>query len=67
MAFQWFKEMSKEAQERTKAWFASVIPLGGDMGQPEDAANLNVFLASDMSRFINGQTIAVDGGLLMTR
>jgi 3-oxoacyl-[acyl-carrier protein] reductase len=37
------------------------------MGSTEDAANLNVFLASDMSKFINGQLLSVDGGLLMVR
>ncbi|HCN89412.1 MAG TPA: hypothetical protein DIT28_09555 [Oxalobacteraceae bacterium] len=32
----------------------------------EDVANLAVFLASDLSSFITGQTIAVDGGFLNT-
>ena len=30
-----------------EAWAKQVLPLGGKMGVPEDAANLNVFLASD--------------------
>ncbi len=34
------------------------------LGQPEDVANAVVFLASDKSAFITGQTLAVDGGLL---
>ncbi|RLD23862.1 MAG: 3-oxoacyl-[acyl-carrier-protein] reductase [Bacteroidetes bacterium] len=33
-------------------------------GQPDDVANLCVFLASDMSTYITGQTINVDGGML---
>lgn len=33
------------------------------MGTPEDAAALVAFLASDDSRYINGQVIAIDGGL----
>ncbi len=33
-------------------------------GTPEDVANLCVFLASDMSSYITGQTINVDGGML---
>jgi 3-oxoacyl-[acyl-carrier protein] reductase len=33
-------------------------------GTPEDVANLCLFLASDMSAYITGQTINVDGGML---
>jgi NAD(P)-dependent dehydrogenase (short-subunit alcohol dehydrogenase family) len=33
------------------------------MGAPEDAAALIAFLASEDSRYINGQVIAIDGGL----
>ena len=36
-------------------------PLG-DVGRPEDIAGLVHFLLSDESRWITGQTIAVDGG-----
>ena len=35
----------------------------GRVGMPEDVADAVVFLASDASRFITGQTIGVDGGL----
>lgn len=35
----------------------------GRLGQPEDIAAVAVFLASDMSRFVSGATIAVDGGI----
>ncbi|MCL4464969.1 MAG: 3-oxoacyl-ACP reductase FabG [Chloroflexi bacterium] len=38
-------------------------PLGR-MGEPEDMAGLAIFLASDESAFITGQTIAADGGFL---
>lgn len=34
------------------------------MGKPEEIADAAVFLASDLSRFITGQTLRVDGGLL---
>jgi 3-oxoacyl-[acyl-carrier protein] reductase len=37
------------------------IPMGF-LGQPEDVANLVVFLASDQARYITGTTIQVDGG-----
>ena len=33
------------------------------MGQPEDVADLVVFLASDESRYITGQMVAIDGGM----
>jgi NAD(P)-dependent dehydrogenase (short-subunit alcohol dehydrogenase family) len=34
------------------------------LGEPRDAAALCAFLAADESRFINGQIISCDGGLL---
>jgi NAD(P)-dependent dehydrogenase (short-subunit alcohol dehydrogenase family) len=42
--------------------FARITPMGR-VGVPEDVAGAAVFLASDASRFVTGQTIAVDGGL----
>ena len=32
-------------------------------GTPEDVANVCVFLASDMSSYVTGQVINVDGGM----
>jgi 3-oxoacyl-[acyl-carrier protein] reductase len=47
-------------------WFAEQnIPLGHH-GDPEDIANLVVFLASDRAKFITGQAINVDGGMVKT-
>ena len=45
---------------------ASFIPMGR-VGEPEDIADVAVFLASDAARYITGQTIVVDGGLLPGR
>ncbi len=39
------------------------MPMG-ELGTPEDAAALVAFLASDDSRYINGQTIIIDGGMM---
>ena len=45
---------------------ARVIPLGGKLGDPDrDMAPVLVFLVSDGARFITGQTLAVDGGLMI--
>jgi 3-oxoacyl-[acyl-carrier protein] reductase len=45
---------------------ARFIPMGR-VGEPEDIADVAVFLASDAARYITGQTIVVDGGLLPGR
>lgn len=34
-------------------------------GTPEDVANIATFLASDMSSYVSGQVIQVDGGMNM--
>jgi len=44
--------------------YIKLIPLGRP-GKPEDVANAVLFLASDKSDWITGQTIHVNGGLLM--
>jgi len=49
-------------QEVVKGWTDN-IPLKRG-GQPEDIANASVFLASDMSAYISGQTLNVCGGML---
>lgn len=60
--------MSPEQLEAHDRGMAMMIPLGGRLGDPDaDMAPVLVFLASDASRFITGQTLAVDGGLMMVR
>ena len=57
-------EMTGSLGDDTIAQWNKMIPLGRP-GTPEDVANLTVFLASDMSSYISGQTINVCGGLHM--
>ncbi|HLN17914.1 MAG TPA: SDR family NAD(P)-dependent oxidoreductase [Acidimicrobiales bacterium] len=40
------------------------IPLGR-VGEPDDVADVVVLLCSDLTRYINGQNIVVDGGMLL--
>lgn len=50
--------------EEMKKGTIAVIPAGR-MGVPEDIANAVVFLASDKSDYITGQTLVVDGGYIL--
>jgi 3-oxoacyl-[acyl-carrier protein] reductase len=59
------KELGMSAPEVMK-WFAEQnIPLGHH-GDPEDIANMVAFLASDKAKFVTGQAINVDGGMVKT-
>jgi len=56
-------EMTGALDEKTVQEWRDAIPLKRG-GTPDDVANLCIFLASDMSGYITGQTINVDGGML---
>jgi len=56
-------EMTDALDEKTVQSWRDAIPLKRG-GSPEDVANACVFLASDMSTYITGQTVQVDGGML---
>lgn len=49
--------------EKTEEWL-NQTPLGR-FGEPSEVADLVVFLTSDRASYITGQTMAIDGGLLM--
>ena len=56
-------EMTAKLDADTVQGWRDAIPLKRG-GTPEDVANLCVFLASDMSAYITGQTLNVDGGMI---
>ncbi|AQX54015.1 3-oxoacyl-[acyl-carrier-protein] reductase [Priestia flexa] len=57
-------DMTDELPEEVKAEMLKQIPLAS-FGDPQDIANIVSFLATDASRYITGQTIHVDGGMVM--
>jgi len=57
-------EMTGSLDEKVVQEWRNSIPLKRG-GTPEDVSNLTVFLASDMSAYITGQTLNVCGGMLM--
>lgn len=59
MTAPWFQFMPDQ-EER----FVKGTPVGR-VGDPEDVADVVVFLCSDMARFVTGQNIVVDGGLTL--
>jgi 3-oxoacyl-[acyl-carrier protein] reductase len=57
-------EMTEVLDQDVVASWRNSIPLKRG-GQPVDVANATVFLASDLSAYITGQTLHVCGGMLM--
>ena len=56
-------EMTEELGEETIKQYFEAIPLKRG-GTPEEIANTCVFLGSDMSSYLTGQVLNVDGGML---
>ena len=57
-------DMTAKLTDEVKAEWTKKIPLRRG-GTPEDVANIALFLASDLSSYVSGQVIQVDGGMNM--
>jgi 3-oxoacyl-[acyl-carrier protein] reductase len=57
--------MTDDLPETVKAGMLQSIPLGR-FGRPEEVAHVVAFLACEESAYLTGQTIHVDGGMVMT-
>ena len=57
-------DMTGEMPTNLKEELSKKIPIG-KIGQPHNIASAALFLASDEAEYITGQTISVDGGLLI--
>lgn len=58
-------KMTEQLPKELVEQYSANIPLAR-LGQPSDVANLVAFLSSDMSDYITGQVINVDGGMVMS-
>ena len=57
-------DMTAQISEEHQKQLLELIPLR-EFGHPEDVADAVCFLASDAARYITGQTLQVDGGMVM--
>jgi 3-oxoacyl-[acyl-carrier protein] reductase len=57
-------DMTAVLSDKIKEDMVGNIPLAR-MGSPDDVAQAVLFLASDNASYITGQTINVDGGMVM--
>lgn len=57
-------DMTDELTEESRDALLSQIPLAR-LGKPEDIANVVRFIASDDSAYMTGQTLNIDGGMVM--
>ncbi|GAB2561580.1 3-oxoacyl-[acyl-carrier-protein] reductase [Gracilibacillus alcaliphilus] len=57
-------DMTDKLTEEQREQMLALIPLN-KLGEAKDVANVALFLASEQSNYITGQTIQVDGGMVM--
>lgn len=58
-------DMTKVLSDKVKDAVIETVPMKR-IGEPDEVANLVLFLASDLSNYITGQVINVDGGMVMS-
>ncbi len=58
----WYDAQTPEKQRESDEGRRQTLALGGKMGTAEEAADINVFLLSDLSRYLTGQIFYADGG-----
>ncbi len=56
--------MTQKLPEEVRKKMLELVPMGR-MGSPDDVADVVYFLASDLSRYVTGQVITIDGGMVM--
>ncbi len=56
--------MTSELKEEMRAALLKQIPLGS-FGEAEDIAGAALYLASPAARYVTGQVLTVDGGMVM--
>ncbi len=57
-------DMTADMTDEAKTALLQNVPLGA-LGEPDDVAHVALFLASPGARYITGQVLNVDGGLVM--
>jgi len=57
--------MTDKLTEEQRLAMLKFVPLNR-MGQPQDVANVVLFLASPLADYVTGQVIAIDGGMVMS-
>ena len=57
--------MTEKIDDKFREFIISKIP-SGELGTAQDVSNCAIFLASDMSNYITGETLHVNGGMYMT-